>query len=256
MANLGDNYRRAGRTKDAIPLLEEALQRAQTPRQLTPSTRLDSFRSCSDLRPGGAVRQVRAALPGLSRRGPQTTRRRTSGNSHTDGPIEPQPAAAKKHADAEPVLRDCLAIRDKKQPDLWITFNTRSMLGDVLASQKKFADAEPLLLQGYEGMKQREKSIPPEGKVRSAKDWSASCICTMPGARKTRPANTARNGRRSERSRRRKRSRCGTQTEIEARFGQLERPLQYAPPAARHGGEGALIARFQRNENVCSRLQK
>ena len=32
--------------------------------------------------------------------------------------------------------------------------------------QKKYADAEPLLLAGYEGMKQREKTIPPQGKVR------------------------------------------------------------------------------------------
>ena len=32
--------------------------------------------------------------------------------------------------------------------------------------QKKYAEAEPLLLAGYEGMKQREAKIPPQGKVR------------------------------------------------------------------------------------------
>jgi hypothetical protein len=37
-----------------------------------------------------------------------------------------------KHADAEPVLRDCLKIRQAKQPDAWDTFNTQSMLGDAL----------------------------------------------------------------------------------------------------------------------------
>ena len=31
--------------------------------------------------------------------------------------------------------------------------------------QKKYADAEPLLLAGYEGLKQREKTIPPQGKI-------------------------------------------------------------------------------------------
>ncbi len=40
------------------------------------------------------------------------------------------------------------------------------MLGGALLGQKKYADAEPLLLAGYEGMKQREKTIPPPGKVR------------------------------------------------------------------------------------------
>ena len=65
----------------------------------------------------------------------------------------------KKWADAEPVLRESLALRQKKQPDTWTTFNTLSMLGGALLGQKKYADAGPLLLKGYEGMKQREKTI-------------------------------------------------------------------------------------------------
>jgi TolA-binding protein len=72
----------------------------------------------------------------------------------------------KKFAEAEPALRECLAIRAKKQPDDWLTFNTRSLLGDALLGQRKYAEAEPLLLQGYEGMKQREAKIPPQGKSR------------------------------------------------------------------------------------------
>ena len=32
-------------------------------------------------------------------------------------------------ADAEPMLRECLAIREKAEPDDWRTFNTQSMLG-------------------------------------------------------------------------------------------------------------------------------
>jgi serine/threonine protein kinase/lipopolysaccharide biosynthesis regulator YciM len=66
----------------------------------------------------------------------------------------------KKFTDAEPILRDCLAIRAKKQPDRWLTFNTRSQLGGSLLGQQKYADAEPLLVQGYEGMKQRAAQIP------------------------------------------------------------------------------------------------
>ena len=40
------------------------------------------------------------------------------------------------------------------------------MLGGVFLGQKKHAEAEPLLVAGYEGMKQREAKIPPPGKVR------------------------------------------------------------------------------------------
>ena len=59
-----------------------------------------------------------------------------------------------------------MTIREKLQPDAWTTFNTQSLLGGALLGQKKYADAEPLLLKGYEGMKQREKLIPPQGNTR------------------------------------------------------------------------------------------
>jgi serine/threonine protein kinase/tetratricopeptide (TPR) repeat protein len=71
-----------------------------------------------------------------------------------------------KADDAEPILRDCLAIRQKKQSDLWTTFNTQSLLGGALLGQKKYADAEPLLLKGYQGMKDREAKIPANGNIR------------------------------------------------------------------------------------------
>jgi tetratricopeptide (TPR) repeat protein len=67
-----------------------------------------------------------------------------------------------QHAAAERLLRECLAIREKKEPNAWTTFNTQSMLGGSLLRQKKFQDAEPLLLKGYEGMKAREKTTSPQ----------------------------------------------------------------------------------------------
>jgi eukaryotic-like serine/threonine-protein kinase len=72
----------------------------------------------------------------------------------------------KKWAEAEPLLRERLAIREKTQPDVWFTFNTQSMLGGALLGQKKYAEAEPFLRKGYEGMKQREKTIPDLAKIR------------------------------------------------------------------------------------------
>jgi eukaryotic-like serine/threonine-protein kinase len=59
----------------------------------------------------------------------------------------------------EPWLRECLTIRTKEQPDEWLTFNTQSMLGEALLGQKKYSEAEPLLVKGYEGMIAREKAI-------------------------------------------------------------------------------------------------
>jgi cytochrome c-type biogenesis protein CcmH/NrfG len=69
----------------------------------------------------------------------------------------------KKWADAEAILRECLAIREKNEPEAWTTFNTQSLLGGALLGQKKYADAEALLVKGYEGMKAREEKIPKSG---------------------------------------------------------------------------------------------
>jgi len=68
--------------------------------------------------------------------------------------------AQSNFTEAEPLARECLALRDKLIPDDWLTFNARSLLGASLLGQKKYAEAEPLLLSGYEGIQQRQASIP------------------------------------------------------------------------------------------------
>jgi hypothetical protein len=66
----------------------------------------------------------------------------------------------KKYAAAERVLRQCLAIRVRTEPEAWTTFNARSLLGAALLGRQRYAQAEPLLLAGYEGMKQRSATAP------------------------------------------------------------------------------------------------
>jgi hypothetical protein len=63
-------------------------------------------------------------------------------------------------SEAEPVLRECLAIREKAIPDDWRRYYTMSLLGGALLTQVRHAEAEPLVVQGYEGMTAREPRIP------------------------------------------------------------------------------------------------
>ncbi len=63
--------------------------------------------------------------------------------------------------EAEPVLREALAIREVMLPNDWRTFNTKSLLGRALFGQKKYADAEPLLRAGYDGTKLRAETMSP-----------------------------------------------------------------------------------------------
>jgi tetratricopeptide (TPR) repeat protein len=65
-----------------------------------------------------------------------------------------------KPAEAELKLRGSLAVRQKIQPDDWTTFDAQALLGAALLDQKEYAQAEPLLLSGYEGMKRRQAKIP------------------------------------------------------------------------------------------------
>ena len=63
--------------------------------------------------------------------------------------------------EAENALREALALREKKWPDTWQRFETMTWLGTVLATQKKNAEAEPLLEKGYSEMMKRKAAIDP-----------------------------------------------------------------------------------------------
>jgi hypothetical protein len=73
----------------------------------------------------------------------------------------------KEFATAEPILRDCLAVREEpaktNQLQPWRVANVKSILGAALLGQKKYTDAEPLLLTGYNELKKDEKDLPPQG---------------------------------------------------------------------------------------------
>ena len=90
-------------------------------------------------------------------------KRRGSGHPHvaeTLGDLGWHLIRTKRYVEAETYLREALMTWQTKRPDDWITYQTLSLLGESLSGQKKFAEAEPLLLSGYEGMKSRETKIP------------------------------------------------------------------------------------------------
>jgi hypothetical protein len=101
-------------------------------------------------------------------------------------------------------LGDSLSALQGERPYDWRTFSTRSLLGESLLAQKKYAEAEPLLLVGYVGMKRREEDIPPDvrqqrltealtrlvrlydatGKKDEAARWRKELEATKPSAKK------------------------------------------------------------------------
>jgi tetratricopeptide (TPR) repeat protein len=158
---LASIYTAIGRSAEAIPLLERL--REQRTEKLGPD-HPDTLMTLHNLgtayqnagRTADAIRlyeQVRGhQIQTLSPDHPHTL--------FTLNALASAYCAAGRAAEAEPLLREGLAVREKKQPDDWATFYTKAMLGDCLARQQKYAEAEPLMLSGYQGMKQRADKIP------------------------------------------------------------------------------------------------
>jgi serine/threonine protein kinase/tetratricopeptide (TPR) repeat protein len=89
-------------------------------------------------------------------------------------------------SEAESVVRQCLALREKNLPDDWRTFTAQNMLGGILLLEKRYAEAEPLLLSGYSGMKERgENSIGRQARSIQGSDWRFSRA--LRGHRPSRP---------------------------------------------------------------------
>ncbi len=54
-------------------------------------------------------------------------------------------------------------------PATWGRYNAQRLLGASLAAQRRYAEAEPLLVSGYRGLTQMEASIPWESRVALAR---------------------------------------------------------------------------------------
>jgi len=99
------------------------------------------------------------------------TQRKLLGDDHPDVAISLEElaevhSAGGRHEAAEALLRESLNLREKRLPDDWLTFSTRSALGETLLAQGQHAAAEPLLLSGCHGLRQRETAISAANKPR------------------------------------------------------------------------------------------
>ncbi|MFO0908650.1 MAG: serine/threonine-protein kinase [Isosphaeraceae bacterium] len=62
--------------------------------------------------------------------------------------------------DAERFSRECLTIRDRVDPNRYVQFLTKTQIGESLVGQKRFDEAESLILEGYAGLRERQRQIP------------------------------------------------------------------------------------------------
>jgi serine/threonine protein kinase/tetratricopeptide (TPR) repeat protein len=159
--NLAEAYRAAGRTAEAIKLHEQTLKLREA--KLGPS-HPHTLASANNLASAYESRGRWADAEALRREA--LARRRKAdppGTPALAGDLEQLGDNLLKQArwqEAEPVLRECLEIREKALPNDWRRFSTMSLLGGALLGKGRYAEAEPLIIQGYEGTRTRLATIP------------------------------------------------------------------------------------------------
>ena len=159
---LAEIYLEEGKLAEAESLLTQAIQAFRDtlgpghPRTLQAETSLGRvYNSRNDLSRAEQVWQ--RALEGFRRLSPNTA---GCGTSDVCELLGWNLSQQHKYEQSESLLRQALAAREAKDRDAWQFFWAQALLGASLAGEGKYADAETLLLSGYEGLNKRETAIP------------------------------------------------------------------------------------------------
>lgn len=65
-----------------------------------------------------------------------------------------------RYGEAATLLQEALSAQENTNADAWERFESQSLLGASFTGQSKFAQAEPLLISGYQGLVDRQAKIP------------------------------------------------------------------------------------------------
>jgi tetratricopeptide (TPR) repeat protein len=164
MNDLASTLMAAGRTKDALPVLTDAVPRMRKNLGLQNIAMQDAVRNliaCHEKHDQYA--QAEPLHRELTAHWKQQSGPNSTAYANRLVFLGRNLLKQSKPALAEPVLRECVTIRTKYGPNLWTTFEAKSLLGAALLDQKKYTDAEPFLLGAYRSMKDGEAKTP--GKI-------------------------------------------------------------------------------------------
>jgi serine/threonine protein kinase/Tfp pilus assembly protein PilF len=174
MHKLGLMYLRQGKYAQAEPLLTKALE---TQRRVLGENHSDTLGSMSSLaalrRSQGQYGQAQAIFAKVL----EIRRRLFSAQDRDIADVLASLGEVlllqRRYAEAEPMLREALGSQEKAMPASWRRYRTESLLGRSLAGQKKYTEAEARLISGYQGMLQRQASIPFDERtaVRQSGQW-------------------------------------------------------------------------------------
>jgi len=159
MAMLGTHHRSAGHLDKAIPLLEEAYRNGGSHPALlwTADALVDAYVDAGRVEEAAKLTEesLAAARRQVPPESPQLANALVMAGKHL--------VDVKRYDAAEAILRDCVALREKLKDAVpaWQVASARSLLGAALLGQRKYAEAEPLLLAGAQGLSREQQAMPP-----------------------------------------------------------------------------------------------
>ncbi|AWM36408.1 Serine/threonine-protein kinase PknB [Gemmata obscuriglobus] len=159
MTGLANAYKVAGRHDKAIPLYQSALERRKAAQG---DSHPDTVASIGNLGAGYAAAGRHAEAVAtleqfVAAQRKQLPPARLAALLTLVGPELGRCGRPDLH---EAYLREAVATYETSEPGGWRAAGARAQLGGLLLAQKKYADAEPLLVKGYEGLKAKENEIP------------------------------------------------------------------------------------------------
>jgi tetratricopeptide (TPR) repeat protein len=153
LRSLGNAYKNEGRFAEAEPLLSRLVPLVLvTPGEGNQQTRIDMFQLAENYASQhkySDAEKTFSQLLDVQRRVNAPDSINTVVTVSNIGWVRLQ---QQRYAEAEATLRQAAAILNRTAPNGWERFNVDSMLGASLSAQRKFEEAEPLLISGYNGM--------------------------------------------------------------------------------------------------------
>ncbi|MFO0841490.1 MAG: serine/threonine-protein kinase [Gemmataceae bacterium] len=207
MHGLAHAYHEAGRVTDAVPLFRRTFTAAAASFGAShPATLKQMGCFAVACQESGALDEADRLFRDLLTRRMAKDGPKSADTAGVQAALGLNLLLQKQFTKAEPMLRECVATREQLMPKNWLYYNAQSMHGEALLGQGKNAEAEPILLKGYEGMKQREADIPAStkkrlreaaerlvrlceatGRVEQAREWRAKLPPVSPSPRKRSP---------------------------------------------------------------------
>jgi serine/threonine protein kinase/tetratricopeptide (TPR) repeat protein len=163
MTLLGGVHEAAGRFEEAIHLnvkiLEVLKAKKESETEWAYSIRIQIARSCMRVgRFDQADRLLREVLQYYQNR--DDSHARGFGLATSGGWLALSLVLQERYAEAVPIAREAAGLYAKHAPNHARRFYYEGVLGAALLGQKKYAEAEPVLLQAYQGMKRWERMSP------------------------------------------------------------------------------------------------